>query len=75
MRQVRIAEVGSVEVRPAKIRNLLGAFPSPLIPSLYAFLEFCQMSTHRRGASLSSAVIMPRRGGGGKCGTRSTFQC
>src|SRR5271154_1573501 len=60
------AEVRLDEVRPAEIRDYFGVCLPPVIPSLYAFLDFCEMFTVRHGASLSLALIIPRRGEGGK---------
>jgi hypothetical protein len=56
--EIRPGEIRAAEVRLAEIRGYFGVCLSPVIPSLYTFLKFCEMFTVRHGASLSLALII-----------------
>src|SRR5208282_24255 len=66
--EVHLAEVGLVEIRHYVGVCRFPVIPSrctvcapPGIPSLYTFLDFCEMFTVRHGASLPMALIITHR--------------
>src|SRR5208282_595006 len=64
--EVRPAEVHLAKVRLAEVRDYFGVCLSPVIPSQYTFLDFCEMFAVRHGVGLSLALIISCRGDGGK---------